>query len=67
MTPSVLTLPIKEEETLLTPIATPALRIIKIGMETTELEALDWKENHQNTLTAIEAKPSTSSPPSNGS
>ncbi len=64
MTPLVLTLPVVEEEILLTPTATLVLRTMKIGIE---LEAPNWKENLQNTSIAIEARPSTFSPLSNNS
>ena len=64
MTPLVLTLPVVEEEILLTPTATLVLRTMKIGIE---LEAPNWKENLQNTSIAIEARLSTFSPLSNNS
>jgi hypothetical protein len=67
MTPTVLTLPVEEEEILLTPMGTHGLKIRMTGTTMVDEEALDLKEILLNTLKAIEARPWTSWSPSKGS
>jgi len=67
MTPTVLTLPVEEEEILLTPMGTHGLETRMTEMVMAEEGALDSKEILLNTLKVIEARPWTSWSPSKGS
>jgi len=67
MTPTVLTLPIEEEEILLTPMGTHGLRIRTTEAIMQEEEGLDLKETLLSSLKVIEVRPWTFWSPSKGS
>jgi hypothetical protein len=67
MIPTVLTLPVKEEEILLTPMGTHRLKIRTTEMIMVEEEALDLKEILLNSSKVIKARPWSSWSLSKGS